>query len=581
MTLDAGMPVQRGDELDRTHSATEPDFIGIEITRGRLQSIVDEAGAALIRTAFSHIVREAKDFACVITTPDGSTIVQSAQSVPVFLGTMTHAVRSLIGCFPVDALKPGDVIGTNDPWLSTGHLFDLTLVAPVFVGTEVVAFAAITAHLPDVGGRGFTVDSPTVFEEGVRLPPLYFTRSGETEQAIRQILAANVRLPEQVLGDVDAMLNGLTVIGRRLRALCGEMGVTGFRQAYSELEKRTEQAFRRAIHSVPDGIYEASVVTDGVVGKGFAIRLSLTVDGEEIRLDFTGSSPQVAAAVNSPLAYTRAYVVFALKCLLAPRLPFNEGILRAIRVDAPEGTVVSSRFPAACAARNLTGHFIPNLVIDALREVLPDRSIAECGSPRPIISLSGTNPRDGRMYYAPVLVMGGFGARAKRDGPSALVFPTNTETVPVEMVESTSPLLFDEKELVTDTGGPGRSRGGLGQRVTLRSTAGDLLVSFVAQHLDRGPKGVLGGLPGGGTRVFVDGKRLDSIPGPLTIAAGKPVTLESPGGGGFGPPAERDRNDVERDLRLGYISAECADRVYGVRHAHNEPARTTPECPRA
>ncbi len=564
MTVDTGPLVHGDTDRERAHLTAESDFIGIEIARGRLQSIVDEAGAALIRTAFSHIVREAKDFACVITTPDGSTIVQSAQSVPVFLGTMTHAVRSLIRHFPVEDLNPGDVIGTNDPWLSTGHLFDLTLVAPIFFGSEVVALAAITAHLPDVGGRGFTVDSPTVFEEGVRLPPLYFTRSGESQEAIRQILAANVRLPEQVLGDVDAMLNGLNVIGRRLDVLFGEMGVSGFRQTYAELEERTERFFRKAIQGMTDGVYVSSVSTDGVVGKGFTIRLSLTVKGDEILLDFAGSSPQVAAAVNSPLAYTRAYAIFALKCLLAPRLPFNEGILRTIRVDAPEGTVVSSRFPAACAARNLTGHFIPNLLIDALRQVLPDRSIAECGSPRPIISLSGTNPRDGRMYYAPVLVMGGFGARAQRDGPSALVFPTNTETVPVEMIESTSPLLFDEKELVTDSGGAGRSRGGLGQRVTLRSTGGDLSVSLVAQHLDRGPQGVMGGLPGGCTRVFVDGKRLDTIPGPLTLSAGTPVTLESPGGGGFGPPAERDPDDVARDLRQGYISAQFARDLYGM-----------------
>ena len=540
------------------------DFIGIEIARGRLQSIVDEAGAALIRTAFSHIVREAKDFACVITTVDGSTVVQSAQSVPVFLGTMTHAVRSLIAHFPIGSLQPGDVIGTNDPWLSTGHLFDLTLVAPVFVGGKVIAFAAITAHLPDVGGRGFTADSVTVFEEGLRLPPLYFSRAGETQQTVRQILAANVRLPEQVLGDVDAMLNGIAVIGRRLEAVCDDTSVDGFHRTCAELELRTDQFMRKAIGDVPDGAYQSSVSTAGVAGKGFEIHLKVTVKGDQIAFDFAGSTPQIAAAVNSPLAYTRAYVVFALKCLLAPRLPFNEGVLRAIRVDAPEGSVVASKFPAACAARNLTGHFIPHLVIDALREVLPDRSIAECGSPRPIVSLSGTDPRDGRMYYAPVLVMGGFGARAERDGPSALVFPTNTETVPIEMIESTSPLLFDEKELVPDSGGDGRTRGGLGQRVTVRSVAGDLSVSLIAQHLDRGPAGVCGGLPGGRTRIFVNGKQLDAIPGPMSVACGEPITLESPGGGGFGLASQRKRSHVESDLRMGYISADTAHRVYGL-----------------
>lgn len=538
-------------------------FVGVEVVRGRLQSIVDEAGSALIRSAFSHIVREAKDFACAIMTRDGATVVQSSQSVPVFLGTMTHTVRNLLEYFPASDLRPGDVVGTNDPWLCTGHLFDLMLMSPVHVDGQLVGLAAVVAHLPDIGGRGFAVDSATVFEEGLRIPPLLLADAEGLKPDLKAILTANVRVPEQVLGDIGAMLNSLAVISGRLVALCGDIGTQAFHAVCADLEDRTERYMRQAIAGLPNGTYTSRVASDGVLGKGFSIELSATVSGDEVVMDFTGSSPQIGAAVNSCYAYTRAYVIYALKCLLAPRLPFNEGILRPIRLETPAGSVVDSRFPAAGAARNLVGHYIPMLVINAMRSLLPERAIAECGSPRPIINISGTDPRDGRMYHAPVLVMGGFGARASKDGPSALVFPTNTEAVPVEMIESTCPLIVESKELVTDSGGPGRFRGGLGQRIAIRCTHGEATVSLIAQHLVRGPDGVEGGLAGAPTHIDVSGRRIESLPGPLPLPEGQTVVLESPGGGGYGPPAERLPEAVERDLRYEYISSRSAEADYG------------------
>lgn len=543
--------------------AGETSFVATEITRGRLQAIVDEAGAALIRSAFSHIVREAKDFACAIMGRDGATIAQSSQSIPVFLGTMTHTVRNLLEHFPAAGFEPGQVVGTNDPWLCTGHLFDLTLMSPVFAGDELVGFAAITAHLPDIGGRGFTVDSKSVFEEGLRIPPLRMAGPEGIDPTVKSFVSANVRMPEQVLGDVSAMLNGLSVVTDRLTALCREIGVATFYRVAEDLERRAERYMRAAIAELPDGAYRSEVNSEGVLGKPFDIRLQLEVRGDEVLLDFAGSTPQIAAAVNSCFSYTRAYVIFALKCLLAPKLPFNEGVLRPIRMTAPPGTVVNSTFPAAGAARNLVGHYIPMLVVNAIRELLPERAIAECGSPRPIVSMTGTDPRDGRMYYAPILVMGGFGARATKDGPSALVFPTNTQVVPVEMIESTCPLLFEQKELAPDSGGPGTYRGGLGQRVSVRCTAGEVSVSLVAQHLGHGPQGVRGGLPGDRTHIVIAERTLCEIPGPIVLSAGQSVTLQSPGGGGSGPPALRARDAVARDVAQGYVSAEAAS-VYGV-----------------
>jgi len=279
-------------------------------------------------------------------------------------------------------------------------------------------------------------------------------------------------------------------------------------------------------------------------------------------MDFAGSTPQIEAAINSCYSYTRAYVVYALKCLLAPRLPFNEGVLRPIRLEAPKGSVVNSTYPAAGAARNLVGHYIPMLVINAMKELMPERAIAECGSPRPIINVSGTDPRNGRMYFAPILVMGGFGARATKDGPSALVFPTNTEAVPVEMIESTCPLLIETKELVPDSGGAGRFRGGLGQRISIRCLHGEATVSLIAQHLDRGPQGVYGGMPGAPTRIIIGDRLIKHLPGPLPLPAGQSVTLDSPGGGGYGPPSKRDPTAVEHDRRQGYVNTAAPAGAY-------------------
>src|SRR5690606_12409608 len=255
-------------------------------------------------------------------------------------------------------LRPGDVVGTNDPWLCTGHLFDLMLMSPVHVDGQLVGLAAVVAHLPDIGGRGFAVDSATVFEEGLRIPPLLLADAEGLKPDLKAILTANVRVPEQVLGDIGAMLNSLAVISGRLVALCGDIGTQAFHAVCADLEDRTERYMRQAIAGLPNGTYTSRVASDGVLGKGFSVELSATGSGDEVATDLTSASPDIGAAGSSCQAYTRAYVISALKCLLAPRLPFNEGILRPIRLEPPAGSVVDSRFPAAGAARNLVGHYI-------------------------------------------------------------------------------------------------------------------------------------------------------------------------------------------------------------------------------
>lgn len=543
-------------------SATE-QLLELEVTRGRLQAIVDEAAATVIRTAFSVVMTEAKDFACAILLPSCRTVVQSQQSIPVFLATMTRTAAHLIEVFPLDGWREGDVYATNDPWLGTGHLYDITLVSPVMVEGKIVALAAVVGHLPDIGGRIVGTDATQVFEEGLRLPPVRLARDGILDPVIIDILASNVRMPDQVLGDLEALVAATTVTQRRLVSLVGRIGLDRFQYTCTDLETRVGTAMRNAIAALPDGTYRSHVNSEGIGGIAFELSLGLRVQGDRIEVSFDGSSPQLPAGINSCLNYTTSYVVSALKALLVPDVPFNEGALSAVTVTAPEASVVNSRYPAAGAARSVVGHFIPGLVVNALAPVLPGMAIADCGAPRPAARLSGINPKTGKLAIAPVYAPGGFGARAELDGMACISFPTNAATVPVEMLEGESPILFEAKEMMTDSGGAGRRRGGLGQRVSFVVTADQQRASIVMQRQHTGPKGIFGGHDGTPARVLVNGEDFVVPSGRVTLSEGDRVSIESPGGGGYGEPTERESALVESDILDGFVSAARARELYG------------------
>lgn len=539
--------------------------VELEIMRGRLQSIVDEGGAALMRTAFSAMVREARDFACAILTPDGRSVVQPVQSIPVFLGTMTYSAQALLERFPPDGWRPGDVVATNDPWIGTGHLYDIVILRPIFFADELIAFAAVIAHLPDVGGKaGFGLAATQMFEEGLRIPPLKIGTADGIDPTLVELVRANVRVPEQVLGDIDAVLNAAAVIERRVIAICAAESLAAFQETCRQLELRTERFMRDAVAALPDGSGAASVQTVGSAGVPLEIHLRVTIRGDELEIDFGGSSPQLPAPMNSCFAYTQAYCLYALKCVLAPGLPFNDGIGHPIRVVAPEGSVVNSRFPAAGASRNLVGHFIPGLVFKALEQFVPGSAMAESGAPRPIITVSGATD-DGTHFVTTMLLMGGLGARPDRDGPSAMVFPTNTRSVPVEVVEATAPIRIAEKQLITDSGGVGEHRGGLGQRITFSMlTGGPTEIAIAAERLHDPPQGQAGGGPGSVTRLVLNGRALEEVPRSLIVGAGDVLTIESPGGGGYGAPRDRDPALVAADVADGYVSIERAAGHHGL-----------------
>jgi N-methylhydantoinase B len=528
------------------------DALDIEITRGRLQAIVDEAGAVLVRTAFSEIVREVKDYACSLLLADGRTVVQSAESVPLFLGTTTHTAERLLEVVPASELRPGDAVGTNDPWDGSGHLNDLTIVTPVFVDGELVALASVVVHLVDIGGRILPVDARQVFEEGFRIPPMRLGSMDQLDPVIMSLLRANVRVPDEVMGDIDAMLNACQVISSRLQVLCEEISVDRFYRVSTDLEQRAESFMRGRIQDLDDGEYFASFDTAEPDPTGFHVELKLIVDGDAITADFANSTPEVSAGVNCCLANTRAYVVYALKCLLAPDVPFNEGIFRPVSVVAPDESVVNSRFPAASAARAVVAHVVPTLVINALSSVVPHAAIGECGTPSPVTWISGIDPGTGGFFNAPVISPGGFGARAVMDGPSCLGFPANAQMASIEMLESGAPILFEERQLLPDSAGEGRFRGGLGQRVVIRSLADGIQVQFLAKRLRQPSKGAQGGEDGRTARIVVRENELDDASRSIDLDTNDRVIVETPGGGGYGPSSDRHPAAIERDFRQGY-----------------------------
>ncbi len=534
-------------------SSDEIGALELEIVRGRLQSVVDEAGAVIVSTAFSAIVREGKDFACVLLAPDGRTIVQST-GVPVFLGTTTNTAQRLLEILPPAAWEPGAVVGTNDVWLGTGHLYDLTLVMPVFVDGEIVALSSVVVHLPDIGGRGWGREARQVFEEGFQIPPMRLGSTDGFEPLLLDLLRANVRRPEEVTGDMEAALNALAVMTAQLAALCNELTPARFERVWRGLEARTETVMRARIAELPPGRRRASIDTDEVDGMSVHVELEISIEGGELIIDLTGSSPQVPAAINCSFPYARAYVIFALKCLLAPDLPLNEGAVRNIRVIAPEGSVVNSRFPAAGGARNIVGMYLPPLIFRAMEDVMPAEIVADSAAPPPILTITGVDAESAELFAGYLEVPGGFGARAASDGVSVMQFPANTRLMSIEALEATTPVLFHRRELIPDSGGRGRFRGGLGQRVSFAALSWPAYVAILAERMHDPPAGLRGGEPGSATRIFVDDVQLDEVSKPVRLDQGEVLTIESSGGGGYGPPGDRSQAAVQRDVENGYVT---------------------------
>jgi N-methylhydantoinase B len=511
--------------------------IDLEIYWNRLIAIVDEAGAALKRTSFSTVVRECNDFACVLLDPNAELVAQSSLSAAGFVGTPPLSLRKMLEVVPVSSLRPGDILFTNDPWIGTGHLPDSTIAAPIFNETAIIAFAVTIAHLSDVGGRPLSADANEVFEEGIRFPVMKLVDGGVMNQLALDLLAANVRLPQQVLGDISAQITAIRLVDRRLHEMLAEYGLADIGAISRGIFAASESAALRELRQIPAGTYTGSVEADGW-GETIRITAQVTVCDTGVEVDYAGSSPQSNYGINESYNHTYAYTVYPLQCMICPTIPNNAGITRLFRVKAPEGSIVNCKFPAAVGARQLVGHLLPAAVFDALAPVAPDRVQADSGTPLWAVLLRGVDPMYDRGFSTILFFSGGIGAMSGRDGSSAMSFPSNISNTPIEVVESLVPVLFKSKRLNEGSGGEGARRGGCGQLVSFVSRwPGTIRASLLTERIRIAPKGLLGGSPGRTGHVYRNGSPVENPKGIVPLAEGDILELGLPGGGGFGEAA--------------------------------------------
>ena len=544
------------------------DPVTLELLWRRLISLVDEAAAALVRTSFSTLVRESYDFSCIVTDDRGRSLVQATESIPSFIGTLPATVKHFLRLFPPETLAPGDVLITNDLWLGTGHLPDITVAKPIFRNGRLVAFSASTAHAPDIGGKIRSPEPREVFEEGLQIPPWKLIRAGETDATLVAIIRQNVRTPDQTMGDLWAQVVALDLMEERLGALMEAYALPDLRTLAGEIHGRCERAMRAAIAALPDGTYRSELQTDGLLDQPVTIRMALTVAGDAIHIDYGGTDAQVDRAINCALSYTYAMSVYGVKVCTSPALPNNEGAFRPIGISAPEGCIVNPMFPASGGSRMLIGHYLPMLVFGCLGQVVPERVMAACGSPMWGMNQSGLhvaaagerkpgewdNSAAGKPYANMFFFNGGMGATMQGDGQSCLSWPSNVSSTSVEISEHLAPLRFHYKRLRVDSGGPGRHRGGLGQEILIESrSTGPIAVSFLAERTVFPAFGIEGGAAGAPGALRINGEAVDPKR-QYILRHGDTVLLATPGGGGHGDPATRDAAALRADDAAGYIA---------------------------
>jgi len=530
--------------------------VSLELLWTRLISIVDEAGAALVRTSFSTVVRESNDFACVLTDADGASLAQASDSIPSFIGTVPRTITHFLKEFPPAELKPGDVLITNDIWQGTGHLPDITVAKPIFHRGRLVGFAGSTAHAPDIGGKFRSPDSRSVYEEGLQIPIMKAQNAGKLDATLERILRKNVRVPDQVMGDLHAQFTALTLMEQRVMALLREQKLDSLQGLAREIHKRSEAAMRAAISKVPDGTYRQSALSDGIA-EPIRLELALTVKGDEILIDLEGTAPQVDRAINSCMAYTAAYTSYGVKAVLAPNIPNNQGVLRPITIVAPPGCIANSTPPAAGSMRGLIGQFFSMMVIQALSRELPHLVMASVGSPQWCSHITG-HRGDGSAFANMFFASGGYGASSARDGINVLSWPSNVSSTPVEMIEQQVPMKVHYRRFRTGTGGAGEFRGGTGQEVLFENRApGPVTVTFLAERTrpETAAAGAAGGSAGACGEVLINGKALTDIKRQHFVEPGGTVLMRTPAGGGFGAPGKRSPERAEADRLDGYVGA--------------------------
>jgi len=536
------------------------DAVSLGIMWDRLVSLTDEIVSTLVRSSFSTIVYESYDLSCVVLDADTNSIAQGTFGIPAFIGSAPVTLRHMLKKFPAETLKPGDIVVTNDPWLGTGHLFDITMMRPVFRKGRIVAYTVSITHLPDIGGNGFGSASTEVYQEGLRLPICKLYEAGRLNELIVEIIRTNVRVPEQVMGDIMANVSCNEVGGRELLAFMDEYGLEDLRALSAAIRGQSERAMRAKISEFRDGTYRNRIKVEGF-GEPVEFAVRVDVKGDSVEIDFDGTSGCVRAGVNVPICYTNAMGLHAIKSLTLPSIPNNEGSVAPIKVKAPPGCILNALPPFPTGGRHAMGHFVTPTIYGALAEAAPDRVQADSGMMN-LITFQGRR-RDDRAFSCLYFAAGGYGALENLDGWATLPHPSNMAVVPVEIWETLTNMTIESKRLLTDSGGPGRWRGGLGQEVVLRNDTGHTLTMLgMGNRMEFPARGMFGG--GAGTlRVHaVDGSPVHAK-GRIEVAPGQRITVTEAGGGGFGDPRQRSREAMRGDVLDGFVSAEAARAIYG------------------
>ncbi|WP_243267743.1 hydantoinase B/oxoprolinase family protein [Sulfitobacter sp. DSM 110093] len=544
--------------------------VAYQVMWNRLISVVEEQAQALVRTAFSTSVREAGDLSAGVYDTEGRMLAQAVTGTPGHVNAMADAVAHFIRRIGPQNILEGDVYITNDPWEGTGHLHDITMVTPSFHRGKLVGFFACTAHIVDIGGRGFGADAASVYEEGLYLPIMKFAHAGRVDETLVRIIRGNVREPDQLIGDIYALTTCNEIGHRRLIDMMEEFALDDLTGIASFILDNSRRATLERINALPRQQATGEMTIDGF-DTPITLKVTVSIEEDRILSDFAGTSGLDKKGINCPLVYTKAYACYALKCAIAPEIPNNAASLAPFQIAAPENTIVHALHPAPVALRHIVGHFVPDTVYAALDQILPNLVPAEgagclCNfqvSLRPRTDADA--PAGARRAEVLTFNSGGSGARPQHDGLNATAFPSGVMTMPVEATEHAGPVVIWRKELRPDSGGAGRQRGGLGQYMEVSAREGhefDMQAMF--DRVDHPARGRQGGKPGAPTTIAQDDGTAMRGKGKQFVPHGRKVMMAFPGGAGYGDASERPKELVKRDLLRGYISAEVAAADYGL-----------------
>jgi len=563
---------------------TNTSNISNQVMWNRLISVVEEQAQALVRTAFSTSVREAGDLSAGVYDVKGQMLAQAITGTPGHVNAMADAVGHFIRRIGYENMFEDDVYITNDPWEGTGHLHDITVVSPLYHKHKLVGFAACTAHVVDIGGRGFGADGNSVYEEGLYIPIMKFAERGEVDNTLITIVRGNVREPDQLVGDIYALVTCNKVGHRRLVDMMEEFELADLSEIAAYILENSRLATLKCIAALPQTTARGSMTIDGY-SKPIELKVKLDIREDRIFCDFEGTSAVDKKGINVPLVYTKAYACYALKCAIAPEIPNNAASLAPFEITAPENSIVNAVHPAPVALRHVIGHMIPDTVYDALDKILPETVPAEgagclCNFQVSLRPRTSENPvQNGVRAEVLAFNSGGSGARPTSDGMNATAFPSGVMTMPVEATEHTGPVIIWRKELRPDSGGAGKFRGGLGQYMEVGAAKGhefDFQAMF--DRVNHPARGRQGGCDGAPTTISRDDGAKMKGKGKQFVPHGRCVMLAFPGGAGYGPVKERDRQLVQRDLARGYITSEAAKRDYGLSEAEIETIEDAVKC---